>query len=97
MKFAYLSLAAILAARVTGASLSVPASAGTDHLHALAVHACTTANAAQPVDFVAAVDDGRGGSLDTGEGLVLCDATADAQVWGFAEIGDPLSLGNPVG
>ena len=35
--------------------------------------------------------------IDTGEGLVLCDATADAQVWGFAEIGDPLSLGNPVG
>jgi hypothetical protein len=28
---------------------------------------------------------------------VLCDATADAQVWTFAEIGDPLSLGNPVG
>ena len=35
--------------------------------------------------------------IETGNGLVLCDATADAQVWGFAEIGDPLSLGNPVG
>jgi hypothetical protein len=35
--------------------------------------------------------------IDTGDGLVLCDATGDAQVWSFAEIGDPLSLGNPVG
>ena len=34
--------------------------------------------------------------IDTGKGLVLCDAT-DAQVWSFAEIGNPLSLGNPVG
>jgi hypothetical protein len=33
--------------------------------------------------------------IDTGNGLVLCDATADAQVWAFAEIGDP--LGSPVG
>ncbi len=193
MKFAYFSLAAILAALVLGASLSLPASAGTD-LHASAVHACTTANASQPVDFVAEVDDGRGGSLvwltdadtnlwlcnadadghifayskmtgdllqgaganlvgiepivnetevsvpeknplmiaekacqaylsdgpgkvvgsgsdgldgdwvpgyfvfiDKGDGLVLCDATADAQVWSFAEIGDPLSLGKPIG
>jgi hypothetical protein len=193
MKFAYFSLAAILAALVLGVSLSLPASAATD-LHASAVHACTIANASQPVDFVAEVDDGRGGSLvwltdadanlwlcnadadghifayskmtgdlllgaganlvglepvvnegevgmpeqnpltiaekacqaylsagpgkvvgsgpdgldgdwvpgyyvyiDTGNGLVLCDATADAQVWSFAEIGDPLSLGNPVG
>lgn len=193
MKFAYLSFAAILAALVVGASLSVPASAEAD-IHASAIEACTTANASQPVDFVAVVDDGRGGSLvwltdadanlwlcnadaeghiyayskmigdllegaganlvglepavsegeiavpeknpltiaenacqahlsdgpgkvvgsgpdgldgdwvpgyyvfiETGEGLVLCDATADAQVWAFAEIGDPLSLGNPVG
>jgi hypothetical protein len=35
--------------------------------------------------------------IDTGKGLVLCDATADAQVWSFAEIGNPLSLGNPAG
>ncbi len=193
MKFAHFSLAAILAALLLGASFSFPASAGTD-LHASAVQACTTANASQPVDFVAAVDDGRGGSLvwltdananlwlcnadadgqifayekmtgdllqgagadlvgiepvvdegdvtvpeknpltiaekacqaylsdgpgrivgsgldgldgdwvpgyyvfiDTGDGLRLCDATADAQVWSFAAIGDPLSLGNPVG
>ena len=61
MKFAYFSLAAILAALVLGASLSLPASAATD-LHASAVHACTIANASQPVDFVAEVDDGRGGS-----------------------------------
>jgi hypothetical protein len=191
MKFAYFSLGAILAALVFGASVSGSASAATD-LHASAVHACTTANSSQPVEFVAAVDDGRGGSLvwltdadanlwlcnadveghifayskmigdllqgaganlvdiepavnegevtvpeknplaiaesacqaylsdgpgkvvgsgldgldgdwvpgyfvfiDTGNGLVLCDATADAQVWAFAEIGDP--LGSPVG
>lgn len=191
MKFAYFSLGAILAALVFGASVSGSASAATD-LHASAVHACTTANSSQPVEFVAAVDDGRGGSLvwltdadanlwlcnadveghifayskmigdllqgaganlvdiepavnegevtvpeknplaiaesacqaylsdgpgkvvgsgldgldgdwvpgyfvfiDTGNGLVLCDATADAQVWAFAEIGDP--LGSPAG
>jgi hypothetical protein len=191
MKFAYFSLGAILAALVFGASVSGSASAAND-LHASAVHACTTANSSQPVEFVAAVDDGRGGSLvwltdadanlwlcnadaeghifayskmigdllqgaganlvdirpavnegevavpeknplaiaesacqaylsdgpgkvvgsgldgldgdwvpgyfvfiDTGNGLVLCDATADAQVWAFAEIGDP--LGSPVG
>jgi hypothetical protein len=33
--------------------------------------------------------------IETSEGL--CDATGDAQVWALAEIGDPLSLGNPVG
>jgi hypothetical protein len=62
MKFAYFSLAAILAAFVFGASLSVPASAQAD-IHASAVKACTTASAAQPATFVASVDDGRGGSL----------------------------------
>lgn len=194
MKFAYFSLGTILVALVFGASLSIPASAGTE-IHAAAVNACTTANASQPVSFVAAVDDGRGGSLvwltdadanlwicnadaeghvfayskmigdllegaganlvniepaatnegevaipeknplaiaesacqaylsdgpgkvvgsgpdgldgdwvpgyyvfiETSNGLVLCDATADAQVWTFAEIAGPLSLGNPVG
>ena len=79
MKFAYFSLAAILAALVLGASLSLPASAGTD-LHASAVHACTIANASQPVDFVAEVGDGRGGSLvwltDADANLWLCNADA---------------------
>ena len=190
MKFVYCSLGAIFAAMC---GLGGTASAGTDP-HAAAVQACTTANASQPVVFVAAVDDSRGGSLvwltdaganlwlcnadaeghifaydkmigdllegaganlvgiepvvneggvavpeknpltiaenacqaylsdgpgklvgsgpdglagdwvpgyyvfiDTGAGIVLCDATGDAQVWAFAEIGDPLSLGNPVG
>ena len=35
--------------------------------------------------------------IETSEGLFLCDATGDAQVWAFAEIGDPLGFGNPVG
>jgi len=193
MKFTYYWLGAVLAALVFTANAVGPASAETD-LHAAAVHACTTTNATQPVEFVAAVDDGRGGRLvwltdaasnlwlcnadaeghvfaynkmvgdllegaganlvglepavnesgvsvpaknpltsaesacqaylsegpgkivgsgsdgldgdwvpgyfvyiDTGDALVLCDATADAQVWAFAEIGDPLSPGNPVG
>jgi hypothetical protein len=191
MKFAYFSLAAILAALVLGVNLTVPAAAETEP-HASAVKACTTASAAQPAAVVAAVDDGRGGSLlwltdadanlwlcnadaegkvfaltqmtgdllegagahlidikvgsegeieppgqspitiaeracqlylenegkvigsgsdglggdwvsgfyvfiETENGLFLCDATGDAQVWAFAEIGDPLSLGNSVG
>jgi hypothetical protein len=192
MKFAYYSLASILAALAMGVSLGGPASAE-DQLHASPVNACTAANA-QPVAFVAAVDDGRGGSLvwltdadanlwlcnadaeghvfayskmtgdllegaganlvglqpaanegeidvpekspitiaesacqaflpggpgkivgsgpdgldgdwvpgyyvfiETSESLVLCDATADAQVWAFAEIDDPLNLAHPVG
>ncbi len=95
MKFAYFSLAAILAALVTGASFSLPASAGTDDLHASAVHACTTANASQPVDFVAAVDDGRGGSLvwltDADANLWLCNADADGHIFAYSKmIGDLL-------
>ena len=47
--------------------------------------ACTIANAPQPVDFVAEVDDGRGGSLvwltDAGANLWLCNADADGQVF----------------
>jgi hypothetical protein len=36
--------------------------------------------------------------IETGKGnLFLCDATADAQIWAFSEIGDPLALGNQVG
>jgi hypothetical protein len=35
--------------------------------------------------------------IETSEGTFLCDATADAQVWAFAEIGEPLVLGNAVG
>jgi hypothetical protein len=35
--------------------------------------------------------------IESSEGLFLCDATGNAEVWVFAEIGDPLSLGNPVG
>ena len=28
---------------------------------------------------------------------IFATATGDAQVWAFAEIGDPLAIGNPVG
>ncbi len=34
--------------------------------------------------------------IETGAGTYLCDATADAKVWAFAEIGDPLTFGHPV-
>ena len=96
MKFAYFSLAAILAALVLGASLSLPASAATD-LHASAVHACTIANASQPVDFVAEVDDGRGGSLvwltDADANLWLCNADADGQIFAYSKMTGDLLLG----
>jgi len=35
--------------------------------------------------------------IESSERLFLCDATGNAQVWVFAEIGDLLSLGNRVG
>jgi hypothetical protein len=35
--------------------------------------------------------------IESGGHTYLCDATADAQVWAFAEISDPLSFTNPVG
>jgi hypothetical protein len=96
MKFAYFSLAAILAALVLGASLSLPASAVND-LHASAVHACTIANASQPVDFVAEVDDGRGGSLvwltDAEANLWLCNADADGQIFAYSKMTGDLLLG----
>ena len=191
MTFNHLSFGGGLAALALAVGLTVPAAAETDP-HAAAVKACTTASAAQTAAFVAAVDDGRGGSLvwltdadavlwlcntdaeghifayskttgdllegaganlvdidvtndgemelpehnpltvaeracqayfsdgpgkvvgagpdglegdwvpgyfvflETGKGLFLCDATGDAQVWAFAEIGDPLSFVNPV-
>jgi hypothetical protein len=34
--------------------------------------------------------------IETGAGTYLCDATADAQVSAFAEIGDPLTFGHSV-
>jgi hypothetical protein len=35
--------------------------------------------------------------LESGGRTYLCDATGDAQVWAFTEIGAPLSFTNPVG
>jgi hypothetical protein len=34
--------------------------------------------------------------IETGAGTYLCDATADAHAWAFAEIGDPLTFGHSV-
>jgi hypothetical protein len=96
MEFAYFSLAAILAALALGASFSLPASAGTD-LNASAVHACTTANASQPGDFVAEVDDGRGGSLvwltDADTNLWLCNADADGHIFAYSKMTGDLLQG----
>jgi hypothetical protein len=194
MNFKHLPIGAGLGALALAASIAVPAGAAADP-HAAAVKACTSANAHQPAAFIAAIEDGRGGSLvwltdahanlwlcsadaeghvyantvmtgdllqgaganlvdidqatddgevpapelnpinvaeracqaylsggpgtvigsgkdglegdwvpgyyvfiETSEGnIYLCDATADAQVWAFAEIGDTLSFGDPVG
>jgi len=94
MKFTYYWLGAVLAALVFSASVSGQASAESD-LHAAAVHACSTANAAQPVEFVAAVDDGRGGSLvwitDAAANLWLCNADAEGQIFAYNKmVGDLL-------
>ena len=71
----------------------------------IAEKACQAYVSAGPGKVVGSGPDGLDGDwipgyyvyIDTSNGLVLCDATADAQVWSFAEISDPLSLGNPVG
>ena len=61
------------------------------------MHACTTANASQPVDFVAAVDDGRGGSLvwltDADANLWLCNADADGQIFAYSKMTGDLLVG----
>ena len=94
MKFTYFSLGAGAAVLALAASLSVPASAESD-LHASAVKACTTANASQPANFVAATDDGRGGSLvwltDADANLWLCNANAEGHILAYTKmIGDLL-------
>jgi len=194
MNLKHLQIGAGLGALALAVSITVPAAAEAEP-HAAAVKACTSANAHQPAAFIAAIEDGRGGSLvwltdahanlwlcsadteghvyantvmagdllqgaganlvdidpvtddgevpppelnpinvaeracraylsggpgtvigsgkdglegdwvpgyyvfiETSEGnIYLCDATADAQVWAFAEIGDTLSFGDPVG
>ena len=72
MKFAYYCLAAILAAFALGGS----AGAETD-AHDAAVKTCVSADGLQSATFVAAVEDGRGGSLvwlnDADAGLWLCN------------------------
>ncbi len=72
----------------------------------VAVKACQLKFDGVPVKVIARGLDGLRGNwvpgyfvfIETGEGeLYLCDATADAQVWAFAEIGDPLDLATSIG
>ena len=84
MKFAYYCLAAILAAFALGGS----AGAKTD-AHAAAVKACMSADGLQSAAFVAAVEDGRGGSLvwlnDADAALWLCNVK-EGKVFALAQM-----------
>lgn len=92
MKFAYYSLAAILAALVFGGS----AGANTDP-HAAAVKACTAGGGLQSAALVAVVDDGRGGSLvwlvDADANLWLCNANHEGQVFAYTQMTSDLLEG----
>jgi hypothetical protein len=58
-----------------------------------------------PTTVIGRGQDGLGGQfvpgyfvfMQSGGHTYLCDATGDAEVWAFAEIGDPLSFTDPVG
>jgi hypothetical protein len=92
MKFAYYCLAAILAALAFGGSAGAKPDA-----HAAAVKACMSADGLQSATLVAAVDDGRGGSLvwlyDTGTALWLCNANQDGKVFALAQMTGDLLKG----
>jgi hypothetical protein len=91
MKFAYYCIAAILAALAFGGS----AGAKTD-AHAAAIKACMSADGLQSAIVVAAVDDGRGGSLvwlnDAGAALWLCNVKED-KVFALAQMTGDLLKG----
>jgi hypothetical protein len=84
-----------------------PGEIGTPEQNPLAVaeRACQAYLSDGPGKVVGAGPDGLEGDwvpgyyffFEAGDRLFLCDATGDAQVWAFAEIGDPLGFGNPVG
>jgi hypothetical protein len=69
----------------------------------VAERACQASLSEGPGKVVGSGQDGLAGDwvpgyfvfIEMGGGSVyLCDATADAQVWAFAEIGDPLTFGH---
>ena len=70
----------------------------------VAERACQASLSEGPGKVVGSGKDGLTGDwipgyfvfIETGAGTYLCDATADAQVWAFAEIGDPLTFGHSV-
>ncbi|HEV7462920.1 MAG TPA: hypothetical protein VGN85_03290 [Methyloceanibacter sp.] len=70
----------------------------------VAERACQASLSEGPGNVVGSGKDGLTGDwipgyfvfIETGAGTYLCDATADAQVWAFAEIGDPLTFGHSV-
>jgi hypothetical protein len=72
----------------------------------VAVKACQIKLDGVPIKVIGRGIDGLRGAwvpgyfvfIETGEGQVyLCDATADAQVWAFAEIGAPLQFQTSIG
>ncbi len=58
-----------------------------DDTHAVAIKACTGANAHQPAKVVTAIDDGRGGSLvwltDNDANLWVCSADAEGKIYAY--------------
>lgn len=78
------------------ASAAVPVTA-TETSQVLAIEACTASGAVAPADAVAAVADGRGGSLvwltDAEANLWLCNADAQGQVYALSMIFDDLLAG----
>jgi hypothetical protein len=72
----------------------------------IAARACQAYHSGEATNVIGSGQDGLGDDwipgyyvfLQTGAGNVyLCDATADAQVWAFVEIGNPITSGNQVG
>ncbi len=78
------------------ASAVVPVKA-TEPSQGLAIEACTASGAVAPAEAIAAVADGRGGSLvwltDAEASLWLCNADAQGQVYALSMIFDDLLAG----
>jgi hypothetical protein len=94
-------LGAGLAALSLTAVALVPATAKTgESNHAKAIEACSTANPAQPVDAIGAVDDGSGIGFslvwltDAEERLWMCDADSEGFVYSYSLVKDDLLDGD---